>query len=156
MKLRQLIDASKEGFLVYRFLRGIRDKSLRQILAANPEDMGKITVAQMNARIGSLVRVGEESGASNAESDNSSDDSSEDSDTDSSKRRRKGKKAKKKKSKELKKAMKTIGKLAERMANMASGGNTDTFAAQAVYSNGANCRRAASNGEGTSGLAAGG
>ena len=156
MKLRQLIDASEEGFLVYRFLRGIRDKSVRQILAANPEDMGKITVAQMNARIGSLVRVGEESGASNAETNNSSDDSSEDSDTDSSQRRHKGKKAKEKESKELKKAMKTIAKLEERMAKMELGGNTDTFAAQAVYNNGANYRRAAGNGEGTQGSAAGG
>lgn len=156
MKLRQLIDASEEGYLAYRFLRGICDKSVRQILAANPEDMEKITVAQMNARIGSLVRVGEESGASDAERDNSSDDSTEDSDTDSSRRRRKGKKAKKKESKELRKAMKTIGKLKERMAKRESGGNTDTFAAPAVYNNGANYKCAAGNGKGTSGSAAGG
>ena len=63
MRLRKLIDASEMRFLVYRFLKGIQDKSVRQILAISPEDIGKITVAQMNAGINSLVRVGEESNA---------------------------------------------------------------------------------------------
>ena len=145
MRLRQLIDASEEGFLVYRFLKGIRDKSVRQILAVGPEDMGKITVAQMNARIASLVRVGEESDAEDTDSENSSDESSDDSDSDDSSRHKKKKAAKKKEKankKSMKKAMKAIGSLEEKLKKLESGGQADTFAAQATYSpNGANYRK---------------
>ena len=60
MKLRQLIDASEEGFLVYRFLKGVKNKGVRQILAAAQEDMGKVTVAQLNQKINNLLQAGEE------------------------------------------------------------------------------------------------
>ena len=96
MRLRQLIDPSEEGLFVYRFLKGVRDKSVRQILAVGPEDMGKITVAQINTRIRSLVRVGEESDAEDTDSESSSDESSDNSDSEDSSRHRKKKAAKKK------------------------------------------------------------
>ena len=109
MRLRQLIDSSEEAFLVYRFLKGVRDKSMRQILAIGPEDLGKMTVAQENSRIGNLIRAGEESNASEAGSNSSSDGSSDDSDTDDSYKCRKNKKAKKTvEGKALKRAMKAV------------------------------------------------
>ena len=136
MKLCQLIDSTEEGFLVYRFLKGIRDKSVRQILSVGPDDISKVTVAQMNARITSLVRAGEESDASEEESDDSSDESSSDSDTDSSHCPSKGKKGvKSSEGKDLKKAMKVIRKLEEKVKRMESNGAADTFATQAVYNN---------------------
>ena len=144
MRLRQLIDLSEEAFLVYRFLKGVRDKSVRQILAIGPEDLGKMTVAQMNSRIGNLIRAGEESDASEADSNSSSDDSSDDSDVDDSYKRKKNKKAKKTvEGKALKRAMKVIGGLEEKLKQAESNGSADTFAAQAVYNNnGANYKRA--------------
>ena len=152
MKLRQLIEANDEAFLVHRFLKGIRDKSVRQILAVGPEDMAKVTVAHLNTKIGHLIRAGEESDASDIESGDSSDEDTDDSDSEgqSSRNKRKKKKAKEKKeSKELKKAMKIIGSLEERLKKMEAGGHTDTFAAQAVYNpNVANYRRQVGANEG--------
>ena len=141
MRLRQLIDGSEEGFLVYRFLKAIQDKSVRQILAVSPQDMGKITVAQMNARISSLVRVGEESDAEDTESERSSDESSDDSDSDDSSRHKKkaAKKRGKANKRSMRKAMKAIGSLEEKLKKWELGGQADTFAAQATYSpNGSN------------------
>ena len=59
MKLRQLIDSSSEGFLVYRFLKGVKDKGVRRILAAGQDDLGKVTVAQLNQKINNLLQAGE-------------------------------------------------------------------------------------------------
>ena len=54
----------EEGFLVYRFLKGVKHKGVRQILAAGQEDLGKVTVAQLNPKINNLLqaREGSESG----------------------------------------------------------------------------------------------
>ena len=149
MELRQLIEANEESFLVHRFLKGIRDKAIRQLLAVGPDDMAKVTVAHLNTRIGNLLRAGEESDGSDGESGDSSDDSSEetDSDSDPSARRRKRKNKKKagkgkKDRKDLEKAMRVIGNLEERIKKMEAGGQADTFAAQAAYApNATNYRR---------------
>ena len=53
------------------------------MLAMGPDDLGKLTVAQMNVKIDNLIRAGEESDASEAESNSTSEEFSEDSDTDS-------------------------------------------------------------------------
>ena len=152
MKLRQLIEAHDEAFLVHRFLKGIRDKLVRQILAVGPEDMAKVTVAHLNTKIGHLIQASEESDASDIESGDSPDEDTDDSDSESqsSRSKRKKKQAKEKKeSMEIKKAMKIIGRLEEHLKKMEAGGHTDTFAAQAIYNpNMANYRGQAGANEG--------
>ena len=39
VKLRQLIEVADEGFLVSRFLRGVRDKNIQQMIAVGQEGM---------------------------------------------------------------------------------------------------------------------
>ena len=151
MKLCQLIDSTEEGFLVYRFLKGIQNKSVRQILSLGPDDMSKVTVVQMNTRIASLVGAGKKSDASKAESDDSSNVSSGGSDTDSSYRRQKGKRGEKTSDgNDLEKAMNAIRKLEAKVKGMQSKGPTDTFVAQAVYNNNtSNYKRSAGQADGT-------
>ena len=61
VRLRQLIDVADEGFLVSRFLRGVRDRNIRQMIAVGQEDMSKLTVAQVNQRIMNLSGAGNDS-----------------------------------------------------------------------------------------------
>ena len=48
VKLRELIDEGYEGVLVSRFIRGVRDKSMPQLLVIGHEDLSKVTIAQLN------------------------------------------------------------------------------------------------------------
>ena len=111
VKLRQLIEVADEGFLVSRFLRGVRDKNIRQMIAVGQEDMSKLTVAQINQRILNLTGAGSESG-----SDDESEDSEEESDSSYDEDYYKRKKKKKGKAKVDEKALKkATQKLREEM-----------------------------------------
>ena len=111
VKLRQLIEVAVEGFLVSRFLRGVRDKNIRQMIAVGHEDMSKLTVAQINHRILNLTGAGSKSG-----SDDESKDSEEESDGSDDEENYKRKKKKKRKAKVDEKALKkATQKLREEM-----------------------------------------
>ena len=74
VKLRQLIDSADEDMLVSRFLCGVRNKSIRQMIAIGQDDMSKLRVAQFNNRILNLTRSGNEIG-SDSEDDDPGDES---------------------------------------------------------------------------------
>ena len=46
-----------------RFLLGVRDNSIRRMIAIGQEDMSKLTVAKLNTQILNLIGTGDESGS---------------------------------------------------------------------------------------------
>ena len=115
---------------MYRFLKGVKDKGVRQILAAGQEDLGKVTVAQLNQKINNLLQAGEE-GESDRDPDSSSEQSGSDSEDEGYCRRNKKKGIKKGDGRELKRALKAIGELEEKVKEMTNGQQIETFAIQA-------------------------
>ena len=140
VKLRQLIEGSDEGFLVSRFLRGVKDKNIRQMIAVGQEDMSKLTVAQLHQRILNLTGAGSESGSDN-ESEDSDDESGGSSDEEGYKRKKKRKVKAKVDDKALKKATQKIREEMEEKftalkAETANRG--EAFAVQTSYQGGGN------------------
>ena len=77
VRLAQLV-ASDEGYLVRRFLAGMKDTALRQTLVSGYDDMTSVTVKDLNKKIQNIV------GASSQHNVDSSDDEEEAADGDSS------------------------------------------------------------------------
>ena len=132
MKLRQLIDAADESILVSRFLRGVRDKSIRQMIAIGQEDMSKLTVAQLNTRILNLTGTGDESG-SESEDNHPGDESGGDSDNDHTAKKTKKKTSVSPEGLALKVAQKLIREMEGKIQSLKEDKEkTESFAVQAV------------------------
>ena len=115
---------------MYRFLKGVKDKGVRQIIAAGQEDLGKVTVVQLNQKINNLLQAGEES-ESDREPDISAEESWSGSEDEGYRKRNKRNGTKKGDGKELKRALKAIGELEEKVKQMMNGQQIETFAIQA-------------------------
>ena len=74
VKLRQLLESTDEGFLVSRFLRGVRNKAIRQMLALGHEDLSKVTVGQLNQKIRNLSGAGDESDSDDEDTEESDEE----------------------------------------------------------------------------------
>ena len=130
VKLRQLIDATDEVFLVSRFLCGVKDEAIRQMFAVGQEDISKLTVSQLNQRIINLVGAGEESG-SDRDSEDSADESGDDSSDDESHRRRRKRSSRAKSDgRALKTAQKVISEMEEKL-RLLKADKVESFAVQA-------------------------
>src|SRR5437588_412680 len=133
VRLRQLIDVADEGFLVSRFLRGVRDRNIRQMIAVGQEDMSKLTVAQVVQRIMNLSGAGNDSD-SEEDSESSGDDSEQSSDDELYKKHRKwssrGKASEEKKA--TKAAQKKIQEMEEKLKRLESEGREQKGEAFAI------------------------
>ena len=132
VKLRQLLESTDEGFLVSRFLRGVRDKAIRQMLALGHEDLSKVTVGQLNQKIRNLSGAGDESDSDDEDTKESEEESGGESSDEEDYRRRKKKKTKKKtEGKALRKAQKAISEMEEKIKLLTlSSSKGDSFAVQ--------------------------
>ena len=118
----QLLEATDEGFLVSRFMRGIRDKAIRQLLAIGQDDLSKVTVGGLNQKIRNLTGAGEDSD-SNDDTEESEDESGEYSTDEDEYRKHRRKSKKKSEGKALKKAQKAIADMEEKIKLLTSGAN---------------------------------
>ena len=132
VKLRQLLETTDEGFLVSRFLCGVRDKAIRQMLVLGHEDLSKLTVGQLNQKIRNLAGAGDESDSEDEDTEESDDESGGESSDNEDYRRRKRRKSKKKADgKALRKAQKAISEMEEKIKMLTAGNSKiETFAVQ--------------------------
>ena len=133
MKLRQLTDSADEAILVLRFLRGVRDKSIRQMITIGQEDMSKLTVAKINNRILNLTGSGNEIGSDSEDDDLGAESGSESGDDDNLKKQVKTLRATVwADAQALRAAQKLIKEMEEKMKAMAEKESGESFAVPAV------------------------
>ena len=130
VKLRQLLEATDEGFLVSRFMRGVKDKAIRQMLAIGQEDLSKVTVGQLNQKIRNLTGTGDDS-HTDEETEESEAESGESSSDEDEYKRHKRKSKKKSDGKALKRAQRAIAEMEEKIKVLTTAANkSDSFTVQ--------------------------
>ena len=110
-RLRQMLDASDEPYLVQRFRKGIRDKAIRRLLASHKSGDKEVTIQELNTQIINICDDDRDSSSSESESESaaSSDDSSGSDDEASSSKKAKQKKKDKAAKKAAKKSKGDLG-----------------------------------------------
>ena len=111
-RLRQMLEASDEPYLVQRFRKGLRDKAIRRLLASHKSGDKEVTIQDLNAQIINICEDDRESSSdssSDSESSASSEESSDEDDGNTAAKKRSRKKQQAKEKAKRKKGKKALG-----------------------------------------------